>query len=105
MVRCQMKVGVDVRHRLFLLSKKSITNPNEFLPAPLLKRLMHCNQVDKIGYALRFAADIAERSNRMKELSYIFVFGALAILTEALPMQITINQRQSECMYDTLKEG
>ena len=23
----------------------------------------------------------------------------------ALPMQMTINQRSSECLYDTLKEG
>ena len=41
----------------------------------------------------------------MKDMSYVFAFVALATLTDALPMQITINQRQSECMYDTLKEG
>jgi hypothetical protein len=33
----------------------------------------------------------------------LLVWGQQAAL--ALPMQMTINQRSSECLYDTLKEG
>lgn len=47
----------------------------------------------------------ADNTQRMTMLSYVSVLIVLSAVAEALPMQITINQRQSECMYDRLDGG
>jgi hypothetical protein len=41
----------------------------------------------------------------MTALRSVFLLGVLALEVWGIPMQITVNQRQSECLYDKLEEG